>query len=593
MTEPKRLHVAFFPWLAFGHMIPFLELAKRIAQKGHKISFLSTPRNIQRLPKIPPNLSSNINFISLPLPQVDNLPPDAEATIDLPFDKIRYLRMAYDSLKDPLVQFLETSTPNWVIYDCFPYCIFGGLTFTFWASPSLAMIDGDDSRFHPEDFTVPPKWIPFPSKVAYRLHEAKRIPHRFEVDNSGILKHIFGSLVRSVMASSDIIAIRSCFELEADFLRLVRELHGKPVFPVGLLPPLTLDGNGDEDDTWLKIRDWLDKQEKGSVVYIAFGSEVDLSQNEFTELRKENCIERMQKRCRSYLQMKNYMTVILTNSLSFYKLTELGAPSPRLSNDSGWSLNYPPTGIFYKQLVGFYISPLFTMNEHKKLHIALFPWLAFGHIIPFLELAKLLAKREATTDIPTHKVPYLKKAYDNLQCPLLQFLETSTPDWIIYDFAPFWLPRITADLGISSAFFSIYGGWTLTFFGSSSAMINGDDLRTQPEDFTVPPNSIIEALYFGRALIMLPIALDQGLIARVFEEKKVGVEITRDEQDGSFTRDSVAESLRLVMVDKEGKEYRDAAKEMRELLADKDLHDRYVDRFVELLQHHRVTCNLN
>ncbi|CAN1180156.1 UDP-glycosyltransferase 91A1 [Linum perenne] len=53
----KQLHIAVFPWLAFGHMIPFLELSKRIAQKGHTISFISTPRNINSLPQIPPHLS--------------------------------------------------------------------------------------------------------------------------------------------------------------------------------------------------------------------------------------------------------------------------------------------------------------------------------------------------------------------------------------------------------------------------------------------------------------------------------------------------------------------------------------------------------
>jgi hypothetical protein len=28
------LEVVVFPWLAFGHMIPFLELSKRLAAKG-------------------------------------------------------------------------------------------------------------------------------------------------------------------------------------------------------------------------------------------------------------------------------------------------------------------------------------------------------------------------------------------------------------------------------------------------------------------------------------------------------------------------------------------------------------------------------
>jgi hypothetical protein len=31
------------------------------------------------------------------------------------------------------------------------------------------------TRTEPEHFTVPPKWVPFPTKVAYRLFEVKKI----------------------------------------------------------------------------------------------------------------------------------------------------------------------------------------------------------------------------------------------------------------------------------------------------------------------------------------------------------------------------------------------------------------------------------
>jgi UDP:flavonoid glycosyltransferase YjiC (YdhE family) len=96
--------------------------------------------------------------------------------------------------------------------------------------------------------------------------------------------------------------------------------------------------------------------------------------------------------------------------------------------------------------------------------------------------------------------------------------------------------------------------------------------------------SVTEAFQFGRALIMLPFLGDQGLIARFLEEKQAGVEVPRNEQDGSFTRDSVAETLRLVMKDEKGKIYRDKAKEMTTIFGDRDLQYRYIDKFVEFLE---------
>ncbi|KAK6775060.1 hypothetical protein RDI58_026061 [Solanum bulbocastanum] len=71
----KKLHFAVFPWLAFGHIIPYLELSKFIAQKGHKISFISTPRNID------------------------------QATIDLPYEQVKYLKLAQDDSKNPWLSF--------------------------------------------------------------------------------------------------------------------------------------------------------------------------------------------------------------------------------------------------------------------------------------------------------------------------------------------------------------------------------------------------------------------------------------------------------------------------------------------------------
>ncbi|KAJ6432442.1 hypothetical protein OIU84_019641 [Salix udensis] len=461
MEEHDELHIAMFPWLAFGHMIPFLELAKLIAQRGHKISFISTPRNIHRLPPLPPNLTPRINLVSLPLPHVENLPDNAEATADLPHDKIPFLKIAFDSLQDSLFHFLQSSSPDWIIFDFAPYwlpeitaklgisgvhfSIYNAWTISFVGPSCPAMINGDDPRTEPQHFTVPPEWVTFPSKVAFRFHEAKRFFDHTEVNSSGVT-----DLFRwgSVIAGCDVVAVRSCLELEADFLRLVEDLHGKPVIPVGLLLPSAQFSEGGVDEEWVTIREWLDKQAQGSVVYIAFGSELTMSQNDITELA---------------------LGLELTG-LPFFWTLRNGDDSVRL-----------PDGL----------------EERVK-----------GRGVVWTSWAPQ--------------------------------------------------PRIMAHESV---------GFFLTHCGFSS---------------------VVEALSFGLALIMLPYAMDQGLIARVFEEKKVGIEVPRDEEDGSFTRNSVAESLRLVNDDKEGSAYRENAKQqMMTLFGDQNIGDRCIDQFVGFLGSNR------
>ncbi|KAE8008428.1 hypothetical protein FH972_004942 [Carpinus fangiana] len=276
MAEAKKqLHVAMFPWLAFGHMIPFLELGKLIAQKGHRISFISTPKNIDRLPKIPPDLAPSITLVKLPLPRVENLPENAEATMDVPHHLIPYLKIAHDALQDPLSSFLHTSPPDWIIHDFAPhwlppiasklgisrvfFSIYNSFTWCLLKPPPPSSSDAHDhdSITEPEQLTVPPKWVPFPTNISFRFFEANRIFDSFEDNPSGV-----SDSFRHERTSSGVeaVAFKTCVEVEAAW----RE---------------------NKDSSWdHTIGEWLDKQESGSVVYIALGSEIQLSPQDLTEL---------------------------------------------------------------------------------------------------------------------------------------------------------------------------------------------------------------------------------------------------------------------------------------------------------------------
>ncbi|OMO67261.1 UDP-glucuronosyl/UDP-glucosyltransferase [Corchorus capsularis] len=238
----EKLHIAMFPWLAYGHIMPFLHVSKFLAQKGHRISYISTPKNISRLPKLPPHLSSKISFIELPFPQnIDGLPPGAESTGDIPVHKVPYLKKAYDTLQVPLTEFLKTSDVNWIIHDFAPYwlpeiapplrinlvlfSIFNATSFAFLGPPSALL---GNLRTRPEDFTKVPDWIDYPcNNIAYKLYEMVTHYECMDEDVSDFQR------IGMVIQGCQFAILRSSFEFEPDEIRLLRKLYQKPVVPIG------------------------------------------------------------------------------------------------------------------------------------------------------------------------------------------------------------------------------------------------------------------------------------------------------------------------------------------------------------------------
>ncbi|XP_042503180.1 putative UDP-rhamnose:rhamnosyltransferase 1 [Macadamia integrifolia] len=460
MAGRNGLHIVMFPWLAFGHMIPYLEVSKGLAKRGHRISFISTPRSIERLPKLTPNLPPLITFVKLTLPQVANLPEGAEATSDVPFDKTQYLKKAFDGLEGSFASFLESSSPDLIIHDfthhwiqplaakhgipCAYFSIFNAQFLAFFGSPWLRMT-GEDTRTDPEHFTVPLKWFPSPSNLAFRLFEILKMSESLSENVSGVSDlHRFSSVIQG----SKFVVVRSCEEFEGDSLSILREkLYQIPVIPIGLLLP----SENKDDDEWANINKWLDKQREGSVAYIAFGSEAELSKEELHE-------------------------VALGLELSGFPFF--------------WALRNPAGS-----------------------EVDILPMLPSGFV-------------------------------------------SRTQGQGIMIICLGWAPQRRISEHPSVGVFLTHCGWS----------------------------SVIEALAVGCPLVLLPLSNDQALIARLLVSKNIGVEIPRDERDGSFTRDSVAKSVRLVVVDTEGELQKAKAREMKEVFGDKARHDQYIDDFDQYLR---------
>ncbi|KZV20779.1 UDP-rhamnose:rhamnosyltransferase 1-like [Dorcoceras hygrometricum] len=409
----KKLHIVMFPWLAFGHIIPFLELSKSIARKGHKISFISTPRNIDRLPKIPQDLASSFTLVKIPLPKVQGLPEGAESTMDVgPVDP-GPLKKAYDGMEPQVALFLRNSRADAVIYDFsgfwvpsiaidlgiprYFFCIFPPWFMDFCGTTEDLIHELPD-RKKPEDFTSPPKWVTFDTKVAYKRYEAKLIVGVGEKNSSG-----FSDAYRAGvgMSQADAIIIRHCHEFETEWFNLLATLCHKEIIPLGQLPP-SFEETRDDDGNWVPIKEWLDTKAPGSVLYIALGSEATPDQDQLTEL---------------------------AHGLELSRVPFL------------WALRKPASSK--------------------------------------VELPEGFEERIAERGMVWKG----------------------------------WAPQVNILRHGSVGGFLTHSGWS----------------------------SVVEALMVGVPLILLPLMADQWLNARVLDEKEMGLEVKRNEEDGALSRDSVAE----------------------------------------------------
>ncbi|THG08450.1 hypothetical protein TEA_023513 [Camellia sinensis var. sinensis] len=166
--------------------------------------------------------------------------PKTQSTADLPYDKVKYLKMAYDQLQQPMTQLLADMAPDWVIYDFAPYWLgpvaaklgISSVFFSIFIAATLCFVGpipvlkGEDDRTTPRTSLVDDENIP----GTYRL-------------GAGI-------------EACDVLAVRSSYEFEPEWLKLLQQIHQKPITPIGLLPTTAYDSS-DNGEAWTEIKEWL------------------------------------------------------------------------------------------------------------------------------------------------------------------------------------------------------------------------------------------------------------------------------------------------------------------------------------------------
>ncbi|KAK1421601.1 hypothetical protein QVD17_24070 [Tagetes erecta] len=290
-----------FPFMAQGHIIPFLSLSLQLEQKGYQITFINTPLNITNLRHILPP-SSTIRLHEIPFnPSDHNLPPYAENTDSLPPNRIYDLLVASTALKPHYKTFLNelvtSGTP--------PRCVVADFFFGWSAAVShefniFHVIFSGSGGFGLACYFS--TWMNLPHKNINNSGEFSLEFSLPDFEEAGKLQvtQLTPSLVAATgddpwskfqkknlpaWGEADGFLFNTVEKLDTVGLSYFRRKFKRPVWAVG---PINLHFNRiksskTSNEKWVEF---LNSKPEGSVLYISFGSQNSITASQMMELAK-------------------------------------------------------------------------------------------------------------------------------------------------------------------------------------------------------------------------------------------------------------------------------------------------------------------
>ncbi|VFQ99173.1 unnamed protein product [Cuscuta campestris] len=276
MMKKKKPCVLMFPWLGHGHISPFMELSKKLTKRGFDIILCSTPANFSSIrSKLArePEANKSIHLVELHLPSLPGLPPPLHTTNGLPPHLMPALKKAFNMSSSNFLAILESHRPDLLVYDLLQP----------WAAAAAAVLGIPAVLFVTSSATMfshvvhmdkrPGAAFPFDS-IYYRPYEVKAAEksasyEEQERKDKECVRACFGR-------SSNLVLVKGFREAEDKYFQYLSELTGKRILPVG---PLVQEAGGvvEDNDPFIAF---LNSKEKGSTVFVSFGSEYFLSEED-------------------------------------------------------------------------------------------------------------------------------------------------------------------------------------------------------------------------------------------------------------------------------------------------------------------------
>ncbi|KAF8008989.1 hypothetical protein BT93_J0085 [Corymbia citriodora subsp. variegata] len=271
-TTRRTIRVLMLPWLAHGHIGPFLELAKKLSKRNFHVFLCSSPVNLTSI-KIPQEYCSTVELVELHVPSLPGLPPQHHTTRGLPPHLMPKLKMAFNMAGPSLSDIIADRRPDLLIFDyLLPWAPEVVRSHGIPAVNFLSVAAGTSSyAFH--SINRPGDEYPF---KAIRLQDHWMVKYRNQIE--GASESDMTDMERVMQCMSGLILVKTFRELEGKYIDYLSDLLGKKVVPVGPLvqDPVQEDGN--------HIIEWLDRKERSSTIFVSFGTEYFLTEKEREEI---------------------------------------------------------------------------------------------------------------------------------------------------------------------------------------------------------------------------------------------------------------------------------------------------------------------
>ncbi|XP_048608468.1 UDP-glycosyltransferase 73C12-like [Brassica napus] len=299
----SSLHFVLFPFMAQGHMIPMVDIAKLLAQRGVAITIITTPNNAARFKNVLHRAIESglsINLVHVKFPHQEAGLPEGQENVDFleSMGSMATFLKAVNMLEEPVQKLIDEMTPQ-------PSCIISDMCL-FYTNKIAKRLNIPKIVFHgfssfcllcmhvlrnnhemleniksdKEYFLLPS----FPDKVEFTKLQAPVDTHP-----EGDWKDVLSNLDEADTTSFGVI-VNTFEELEPAYVKELKEARDGKVWtlgPVALCNKVGADQAERGKKADINQEDclkWLDSNEEGSVLYVCLGSICNLTLDQLKEL---------------------------------------------------------------------------------------------------------------------------------------------------------------------------------------------------------------------------------------------------------------------------------------------------------------------